>query len=63
MLYPNIRKIVLLASLCPVGNAVVECLFSLMKITKTVLRNSLADNMLDMLLRLNVEAPDYGHSK
>ena len=41
-----------------VGNAIVERLFSLMKITKTVLRNSLGDNMLDMLLRLKVEAPE-----
>ena len=57
MLFPNIRKIVLLSSLCPIGNAVVERLFSLLKITKTVLRNSLGDTMLDMLLRLNVEAP------
>ena len=29
-----------------------------MKITKTVLRNSLGDNMLDILLRLKVEAPE-----
>ena len=58
VLMPNIKKLVLLSALCPVGNAVVERLFSLMKITKTVLRNSLGDNMLDMLLRLKVEAPE-----
>ena len=58
VLLPNLKKLVLLSTLCPVGNAVVERLFSLMKITKTVLRNSLGDNMLDMLLRLKVEAPE-----
>ena len=47
-----------LAALSPVGNAIVERLFSLMKITKTVLRNSLGDDTLDMLLRLKVEAPE-----
>ena len=48
----------MLFALCTIGNAVVERLFSLMKITKTVLRNSLGDNMLDKLLRLKVEAPE-----
>ena len=57
VIFPNIKKVVLLALLCPVGNAIVERLFSKMKLTKTVLRNSLGDEMLDMLLRLNVEAP------
>ena len=55
---PNMKILVLLAALSPVGNAVVERLFSLMKITKTVLRNSLGDDTLDMLLRLKVEAPE-----
>ena len=55
---PNVRILVLLAALSPVGNAVVERLFSLMKITKTVLRNRVGDAMLDMLLRLKVEAPE-----
>ena len=58
VLLPNVKKLVLLSTLCPVGNAVVERLFSLMNITKTVLRNSLSDSMLDMLLRLKVEAPE-----
>ena len=48
----------MLSALSPVGNAVVETLFSLMKITKTELRNRVGDDMLDMLLRLKVEAPD-----
>ena len=55
---PNIKKLLLLASLSPVGNAVVERLFSLMKITKTLLRNSLSDKKLDILLQLNKEAPE-----
>ena len=58
VLMPNMKILVLLAALSPVGNAVVERLFSLMKITKTVLRNSLGDDTLDMLLRLKVEAPE-----
>ena len=55
---PNIKKLLLLASLSPVGNAVVGRLFSLMKITKTLLRNRLSDKKLDILLRLNKEAPE-----
>ena len=55
---PNIKKLVMLSALSPVGNAVVERLFSLMKITKTDLRNRVGDDMLDMLLRLKVEAPE-----
>ena len=54
---PNIKKLVLLATLSPVGNAVVERLFSLMKIMKTLLRNRLSDQSLDLQLRLNKEAP------
>ena len=57
-LMPNIRILLLLANLSPVGNAVVERLFSLMKLTKTYLRNRLGDSNLDMLLRINKEAPD-----
>ena len=57
MALPNISKLLLLACLSPVGNAVVERLFSLMKITKTLLRNRLSDRRLDILLRLNKEAP------
>lgn len=57
-LMPNMEKLVLLALLSPVGNAVVERLFSLMNITKTLLRNSLGDKTLDILLRLNKEAPE-----
>ena len=53
----TISKLLLLACLSPVGNAVVERLFSLMKITKTLLRNRLSDRRLDILLRLNKEAP------
>ena len=48
---PNMKKLLLLATLSPVGNAVVERLFSLVKITKTILRNSLSDKTLDILLR------------
>ena len=55
---PNVRKLVLLALLSPVGNAVVERLFSLMNITKTLLRNCLGDRNLDILMRLNKEAPE-----
>ena len=55
---PNMKKLVLLATLSPVGNAVVERLFSLMNITKTLLRNRMGDKTLDMLLRLNKEAPE-----
>ena len=55
---PNVKKLVLLALLSPVGNAVVERLFSLMNITKTLLRNCLGDKNLDILLRLNKEAPE-----
>ena len=55
---PNMKKLVLLAILSPVGNTVIERLFSLMKITKTVLRNRLGDSTLDYLLRISVEAPD-----
>ena len=55
---PNVMKLLLLANLCPVGNSVVERLFSLLKITKTFLRNRLGDESLDILLRLNKEAPD-----
>ena len=47
-----------MAALSPVGNAVVERLFSLLNITKTVLRNRLGDSKLDMLLRLKVEGPE-----
>ena len=57
-LMPNMKKLVLIALLSPVGNAVVERLFSLMNITKTLLRNSLSDRTLDVLLRLNKEAPE-----
>ena len=56
---PNIKKLLLFANLSPVGNAVVERLFSLMKLTKTLLRNRLGDKKLDKLLRLNKEAPDH----
>ena len=55
---PNMMKIVLLATLSSVGNAVVECLFSLMNITKTLLRNRLGDETLDLILRINKEAPE-----
>ena len=58
MALPNISKLLLLACLCPVGNAVVERLFSLMKLIKTLLRNRLGDRRLDILLRLNKEAPE-----
>ena len=57
-LMPNMKKLILYALLSPVGNAVVERLFSLMNITKTLLRNSLSDKTLDLLLRLNKEAPE-----
>ena len=43
--------------LCPIGNAVVERLFSLLKIVKTDMRNSLGDPNLDKILRINKEAP------
>ena len=56
---PNIKKLLLLANISPIGNAVVERLFSLMKLTKTLLRNSLGDVKLDKLLRLNKEAPEH----
>ena len=36
----------------------VERLFSSMNITKELLRNCLGDNILDILLRLNKEAPE-----
>ena len=55
---PNISKLLLLANLSPVGNAVAERLFSLMKLTKTVLRNRLGERNLYILLRLNKEAPE-----
>ena len=58
LLMPNMKKLVLMAALSPVGNAVVERLFSLLNITKTVLRNRLGDSKLDMLLRLKVEGPE-----
>ena len=57
-LMPNMKKLLLIAVLSPVGNAVVERLFSLMNITKTLLRNRLSDKTLDILLRLNKEAPE-----
>ena len=57
-LMPNIKKLVLLATLSPVGNAIVERLFSLMNITKTLLRNRLGDETLDLILRINKEAPE-----
>ena len=56
---PNIKKLLLLANLSPIGNAVVERLFSLMKLTKTLLRERLGDMKLDKLLRLNKEAPGH----
>ena len=56
---PNMKKLLLLANISPIGNAVVERLFSLMKLTKTLLRNSLGDVKLDKLLRLNKEAPKH----
>ena len=43
--------------LCPIGNAIVERLFSLLKIVKTDMRNSLGDPNLDKILRINKEAP------
>ena len=58
LVMPNIMKLLLLSILSPIGNAVVERLFSLMKITKTVLRNRLGEKNLDFLLRLNKEAPE-----
>ena len=58
LILPNIKTLVLLATLSPVGNAVVERLFSLLKITKTVLRNRMGDQCLDLLLRINKEAPE-----
>ena len=58
LLMPNMKKLVLMAALSPVGNAVVERLFSLLNITKTVLSNRLGDSKLDMLLRIKVEAPE-----
>ena len=42
---PNIKKLLLLANISPVGNAVVERAFSLMKITKTYLRNRYFKNL------------------
>ena len=55
---PNIKTLLLFANLSSVGNAVVERLFSLMKLTKTGLRNRIGDQNIDMLLRLNKEAPE-----
>ena len=52
---PNIMTLLKLAILCPLGNAVVERLFSLMSLVKTQLRSSLSDVTLDRLLRVNKE--------
>ena len=57
-LFPNILILLEMAILCPVGNATPERLFSLLKIVKTRLRNSLGDQTLDSLLRIKVETAD-----
>ena len=54
----NITVLLRLALLCPIGNSIVERLFSLMKLVKTPLRNLLSDPSLDSLLRINKEAPE-----
>ena len=43
--------------LCPIGNAIVERLFSLLKIVKTDMRNSLGNPNPDKILRINKDAP------
>ena len=55
---PNILILLEKAVLCPIGNAVCERLFSLLKIVKTKLRNSILDPNLDKLLRINKECPE-----
>ena len=55
---PNIMVLLKLAILCPLGNAVVERLFSLMSMTKTESRNLLSDTTLDRLLRVKKEGPN-----
>ena len=57
-LFPNILVLLEMAILCPVGNAVVERIFSLLKIVKTRLRNSLGDTTLDSLLRIKTESKE-----
>ena len=43
--------------LCPIGNAIMERLLSLLKRVKTDMRNSLGDPNLDKILRIHKEAP------
>ena len=54
---PNILRLLKLAVLCPIGNAVCVRLFSLLKLVKSSLRSSLGDPNLDMIMRINEEAP------
>ena len=57
-LYPNMLVLLEMAILCPIGNATVERLFSLLKIVKTKLRNLLGDGTLDSLLRVKMECKE-----
>ena len=44
-----------MAILSPIGNAIVERLFSYLKLVKSSLRNRLDDGNLDKLLRIKME--------
>ena len=57
-LNPNILVLLEMAILCPIGNATVERLFSLLKLVKTKLRSLLGDGTLDSLLRIKMECKE-----
>ena len=55
-LYPNIFKLVELLLIFPLSAAVVERLFSRMKLVKTRLQNHILDENLDILLMIRVKS-------
>ena len=60
--YPNIRVLLRLLMLFPLSAAVVERLFSKLKIVKNRLRNRLGDLTLSKLLTVCTESPKDGFS-
>ena len=60
--YPNIRVLLRLLMLFPLSAAVVERLFSKLKIVKNRLRNRLGDLTLSKLLTVCTELPKDGFS-
>lgn len=62
-IYPNLKVLIGLLMLFPLSAAVVERLFSKLKIVKNRLRNRLGDVTLSKLLTLCTESPKGGFTE